>query len=48
MAADRDRVYFYNGEKVVGLNRGDGREVWTSEETIRKQPFPTGYGPTLV
>jgi len=48
LAADRDRVFFYDGEKVVGLNRKSGAEIWTSQAVPRKAPFPTGYGPTLV
>ncbi|MCY2987290.1 MAG: PQQ-binding-like beta-propeller repeat protein, partial [Planctomycetota bacterium] len=48
LGADRERVFFYNGEKVVCLNRTSGQELWTSEPVLRKLPFPTGYGPTLV
>ena len=48
LALDGDRVYFYDGEKVVGLQRKSGKEAWASEPIVRKQPFPTGYGPTLV
>lgn len=48
LAADRDRIYFYNGEKVVGLDRKSGAEKWTSQAVPRKSSFPTGYGPTLV
>jgi len=48
LAADAERVFFYNGEKVVCLNRSSGKELWTSEPVLRKSSFPTGYGPTLV
>jgi len=48
LAADGERVFFYNGEKVVGLSRANGEELWTSEPVLRKSRFPTGYGPTLV
>ncbi|MHB1033068.1 MAG: outer membrane protein assembly factor BamB family protein [Pirellulales bacterium] len=48
LAADRDRVIFYDGEKVIGLNRATGTELWKSAAVLRKSPFPTGYGPTLV
>jgi outer membrane protein assembly factor BamB len=48
MGLDNDRLYFYDGEKVVALQRADGKEVWASEPVRRKLPFPTGYGPTLV
>jgi len=48
LAVDRDRVYGYDGEKVVALNRKSGAPLWASEPVVHKQPFPTGYGPTLV
>jgi outer membrane protein assembly factor BamB len=48
LALDAERVYFYDGEKAVSLNRKSGKEAWASEPIVRKQPFPTGYGPTLV
>ena len=31
LAADRQRVYFYDGEKVVALDRRTGKPLWTSE-----------------
>jgi outer membrane protein assembly factor BamB len=48
LAADADRVYFYDGEKVVSLGRSDGRQLWTSEPVVHNAAFPTAYGPTLV
>jgi outer membrane protein assembly factor BamB len=48
LAVDRDRVYFYDGEKAVALSRKTGQPLWTSEPVLRKTGFPTGYGPTLV
>ena len=48
LALDAERVYFYDGEKAVSLNRKTGQEAWASDPIVRKQPFPTGYGPTLV
>ncbi len=48
LALDGQRVYFYDGEKVVALDRATGRPLWTSPPIVRKTPFPTGYGPTLV
>ena len=48
LGLDAERVYFHDGEKVVSLNRKSGKEAWVSEPIVRKQPFPTGYGPTLV
>jgi outer membrane protein assembly factor BamB len=48
LAADRSRVYFYDGESVVSLDRASGAELWKSEAVLRRLPFPTGYGPTLL
>lgn len=48
MGLDEQHLYFYDGEKVVALDRAGGREMWVSEPVLRKLPFPTGYGPTLV
>lgn len=48
LSADRDRVFFYDGEKVVALDRQSGAASWTSQPVLRRLPFPTGYGPTLV
>jgi len=48
LGVDAQRVYFYDGEKVMALDRASGETVWNSEPVLRKTPFPTGYGPTLV
>lgn len=48
LAADQDRVYFHDGERVAGLNRATGQPLWASEPVERKSPFPTGYGPALA
>lgn len=48
LAADSSRVYLYDGEKAKALDRKTGQVVWASEPIVRKQAFPTGYGPTLV
>ena len=41
-------MVFYDGEKVVALNRKTGNEALDVRPVLRKTPFPTGYGPTLV
>ena len=48
LALDAQRVFFYDGEKTVALDRKSGQPLWSSEPVLHKQPFPTGYGPTLV
>ena len=48
LGVDRERVYYYDGERVAAVDRASGQPLWTSEPVARKSPFPTGYGPTLV
>jgi len=48
LGVDAQRVYYYDGEKVTALDRTNGQPLWNSEAVVRKTPFPTGYGPTLV
>ncbi len=48
LAVDPQRVYFYDGRQVRALDRRSGTPRWASEPIVRKSPFPTGYGPTLV
>ena len=48
LAADAQSIYCYDGAKVVARDRASGALRWNSEPTVRKSPFPTGYGPTLI
>jgi len=48
LAADGNRVFFHDGEKVVCLNRNNGDEVWRSSPVARQSSIPTCFGPTLV
>jgi outer membrane protein assembly factor BamB len=48
LTVDSRHVYFYDSETVVCLDRTNGNPLWKSEPVVRKNPFPTGYGPTLV
>ena len=48
LTADGKRVFLHDGEKAVCLDRKSGEEIWASDPIVRKVPFPTGYGPTLV
>lgn len=48
LAVDDRQVYFYDGQQVRCLDRRSGVRRWTSAPIVRKSPFPTGYGPTLV
>ncbi len=47
LAADTDRVYFHDGEKIVALHRTDGQDVWQTENLpIRR--IESWFAPTLV
>jgi len=48
LAADRERVAYHDGDKVVALNRATGAELWTSAPVKRRTPMPVSFGPTLV
>ncbi|HUT33847.1 MAG TPA: PQQ-binding-like beta-propeller repeat protein [Planctomycetota bacterium] len=48
LAADKERVAFHDGEKVVALNRATGAELWVSAPVKRRTPMPVSFGPTLV
>ena len=48
LAADRERLLFHDGEKVVCLNRADGKELWHSQPVKRRSPMPVSFGPSLV
>ena len=48
LAADSKRVYFNNGEKVICLDRTNGRELWASRPIPRWLKLPSYYGATLV
>lgn len=48
LAADDKRLYCFDGQKAVALDRQGGKSLWSSSAVPRKNAFPTGYGPTLV
>jgi outer membrane protein assembly factor BamB len=47
LSADAKSVYFYNGEKLVSLDRKTGSENWQSDP-IQTRKFDTAYSPRLV
>ena len=47
LAADAQHVLFYNGERVVCLNRNTGTELWQSAAGQRKR-LTFNFGPKLV
>jgi len=50
LAADERHVYFYDGERVICLDRKSGKQVWVSEERMpyKKRAIRSEFGPTLV
>jgi len=48
LAVDGQRVFFYDGDKVVCLNAKTGEQFWASEPLPRSEKFPSDYAPTLV
>ncbi|MCX7014773.1 MAG: PQQ-binding-like beta-propeller repeat protein [Candidatus Sumerlaeota bacterium] len=48
LTVDAQRVYFYDGKKIVGLDRGTGQTVWSSEPVPCNNPIRTCFGPTLL
>ncbi len=48
LAADAQRVYLHDGERLVSLNRSNGTPLWTSEPVARRQPIPVCFGPRLL
>jgi outer membrane protein assembly factor BamB len=48
LAADSQRVYLHDGERIVCLDRGSGEPRWTSQPVARRQVIPVCFGPRLL
>lgn len=48
MALDGQRVAFFDGERVVTLNRKTGDLLWQSEMLSKRLPVPVYFSPSLV
>ena len=48
MALDDNRVAFFDGERIVALNRKTGNLLWQSEMLSKRLPVPVYFSPTLV
>ena len=48
LAADRQQVYFHDGQTVICLDRKSGEQAWASDPVARRSPMPVCFGPTLV
>jgi outer membrane protein assembly factor BamB len=47
ISADPNSVYFYDGTKLICLNRHTGEENWQSE-ALKRRAFSTAYSPRVV
>jgi len=48
MSVGGGRVVFFDGERVVALDRKTGGELWRSEALGKRSPVPTYFSPCLV
>jgi outer membrane protein assembly factor BamB len=48
LAADSEKVYYHNGNRIVCLDRKGGTQKWTSPPVARIKPVPANFTPTLV
>jgi outer membrane protein assembly factor BamB len=48
LTVDRSRVLFFDGERVICLNRSNGNEQWQSAQLGRRLSLPSYFAPTLV
>jgi len=48
LAADSAHVVFQDGEKLVCLDRGDGKVLWQSEAAPTRMPVHTNTGPRVL
>jgi outer membrane protein assembly factor BamB len=48
LAADSQRVFFHDGNKVVCLDRKKGTELWSSDPVPRMSSILSFFAPTLV
>ncbi|RMF45176.1 MAG: hypothetical protein D6753_00860 [Planctomycetota bacterium] len=48
MAADNQRVYFHDGQRIVAVDGRSGEQTWESPEVTRRASFTFNFGPRLV
>ncbi|MCB1063270.1 MAG: PQQ-binding-like beta-propeller repeat protein, partial [Verrucomicrobiae bacterium] len=48
LAADNERMYFHDGDKVIALDGKTGKEAWTTEKADRRDVVNFNFGPKLV
>jgi len=48
LSVDAKRVYFHDGQKLIGLDRRNGEQLWKSEPIGRREQMLTCFGPRLT
>jgi outer membrane protein assembly factor BamB len=48
LTADSNSVYYFNGSKVVCIDRADGSDKWTSSVSINPPAITTNYSPRII
>ncbi|OGV93208.1 MAG: hypothetical protein A3K19_33970 [Lentisphaerae bacterium RIFOXYB12_FULL_65_16] len=48
LTADQSRIFFHDGERVVCLNRTDGKPRWQSDPVVVAKPLMSFFAPTLL
>jgi outer membrane protein assembly factor BamB len=48
LAADKSRVYFHDGEKLIAIDQRGGELAWQTEPVTRRNQFNFNFGPRLV
>ncbi len=48
LAADKSRVYFHDGEKLISVEHQTGKIAWETNPVSRRNQFTFNFGPRLV
>ena len=48
LAADKSRVYFHDGEKLISVEHQTGKIAWETKPVSRRNQFTFNFGPRLV
>ncbi len=48
LAADKNNLYFHDGERLVSLKQTTGDSAWQTEPVTRRNQFNFNFGPRLV
>ncbi len=48
LAADKERIFFHDGEKLICMDQKSGKLAWETEPVTRRNQFNFNFGPRLV